>query len=287
MVNALSHGKSQLSEEAQGRIQAFIRSQQLDDGSFKDKNGQSDLYYTAFGWLLCHVFGIPIPRTAAKKYLDTLPTENPDLVHYAAYVRCKLLYRLLTRYHLLPQRLRLNLNTVNEYPHNDPDAPYSLFVRLSLLEDAGKRIPNPKEWLHTLHNYRTPDGGYSNLKGGTATETSTSSGTTATVNAAAAALCVLGLLNSDEADATADFLLKRQHASGGFSASSDAPMPDLLTTATALFALYTNGRKPDTTARDFIEAHWNEHTGGFSATLFDETSDIEYTFYGLLALGTL
>jgi hypothetical protein len=28
-------------------------------------------------------------------------------------------------------------------------------------------------------------------------------------------------------------------------------------------------------------------SGGFSATLLEDTSDVEYTFYGLLALGTI
>lgn len=282
MANALSQGKTRLSMEAQQRIQTFIQSQQLDNGSFKDKNGQPDLYYTAFGWLLCYVFNQPLPRVAARNYLNAQPAESLDLVHYAAFLRCRLLYRLLTRHHLLATLSTalfpapVKLDTVNGYPHKDPQAPYSLFLRLSLLEDAGKPAL-PKEWLQPLHTYRTPDGGYSNLKGST----------TATINATAAALCVLEQSKSDEASATARFLLSRQHASGGFAASPDAPLPDLLSTATALFALHLCGAKPNASARDFIEAHWNEHTGGFSATLFDETSDIEYTFYGLLALGTL
>jgi len=41
---------------------------------------------------------------------------------------------------------------------------------------------------------------------------------------------------------------------------------------------------PKFNANDFIDAHWLP-SGGFSATLIDETSDVEYTFYGLLALG--
>jgi len=290
MAAALSHGKSQLSEEAQHRIEAFIRSQQLDDGSFMDKNGCPDVYYTAFGWLLCYVFGIPLPRATAGNYLSTLSTENLDLIHYAAYIRCRLMYRLLTQHRLtfltttlFPAFFKKDAIQSKRmpsliYPHDDADAPYSLFVRLSLLEDAGKRIKNPKEWLQTLRAYQIQDGGYSNLKGNIII---------VSINATAAALCILKQLKSDKADSVAHFLLQQQHASGGFSASPDAPLPDLLSTATTLFALNTNGLKPNLSARDFIEAHWNEHTGGFSATLFDETSDVEYVFYGLLALGSL
>lgn len=276
MVDTLLRSKSQLGDEAQRRIQSFIHSQQLEDGSFIDKNGQSDLYYTAFGWLLCRVFGVAIPRKAALAFLNAQVARELDLVHYAAYHRCC----LLKGWHPFKKDAipyKKNAILFEGFPHGDAEAPYSLFVRLSLVEDTGKRVAEPKEWLDALHDYQTPDGGYSNQK----------DGTTATVNATAAALCVLKQLKSPEADAAAHFLLCRQHTSGGYAASPDAPLPDLLSTATALFALHINGHKPETPARAFIEAHWNERTGGFSATLFDESSDIEYMFYGLLALGTL
>ncbi|KAA6313583.1 hypothetical protein EZS27_035667, partial [termite gut metagenome] len=63
------------------------------------------------------------------------------------------------------------------------------------------------------------------------------------------------------------------------------PLPDILTTATALFVLRCYGVEPRIRPDSFIEAHWLE-SGGFSPTILEEISDIEYTFYGLLALGT-
>ena len=44
--------------------------------------------------------------------------------------------------------------------------------------------------------------------------------------------------------------------------------------------------KPLYDASDFITSHWLEN-GGFGATLIDVESDVEYVFYGLLALGAL
>lgn len=82
-----------------------------------------------------------------------------------------------------------------------------------------------------------------------------------------------------------EWLLQRQHETGGFSASELAPIPDMLSTAVALFTLQLIGRKPHRAAVDFIEAHWLEK-GGFAPTLFDEYSDVEYVFYGLLAMGS-
>ena len=83
-----------------------------------------------------------------------------------------------------------------------------------------------------------------------------------------------------------DYLLHVQDASGGFRADAAAPVPDLLSTATALFVLRCYEVRPLVPTRDFIEAHWLDN-GGFGATLWDEEGDVEYLFYGLLALGSL
>lgn len=82
-----------------------------------------------------------------------------------------------------------------------------------------------------------------------------------------------------------EWLRQRQDASGGFYASEHAPIPDLLSTAVALFTLSLTG-KPAHDATSFIQAHWREG-GGFTPSLLDDYSDVEYVFYGLLGLGTL
>ena len=61
-------------------------------------------------------------------------------------------------------------------------------------------------------------------------------------------------------------------------------MPDLLSTAVALFTLWLIGEHPQSGSR-FIEAHWLD-MGSFAPTLLDDYSDVEYLFYGLLALGS-
>jgi len=102
------------------------------------------------------------------------------------------------------------------------------------------------------------------------------------------------------------WLKERQDETGGFRASEVAPVPDLLSTAVALFTLWLIGerlrerqRVGDGTsgmgdrrsgihlqsASRFIEAHWLD-MGSFAPTLLDEYSDVEYLFYGLLALGS-
>ena len=81
-------------------------------------------------------------------------------------------------------------------------------------------------------------------------------------------------------------LLSVQHESGGFLAYEGAVMPDLLSTAVAMFALREKGVGLRFDARPFIEAHCQED-GSFVATLLDEFGDVEYVFYGLLAIGSM
>ena len=91
------------------------------------------------------------------------------------------------------------------------------------------------------------------------------------------------------------WLKQRQDETGGFRASEVAPVPDLLSTAVALFTLRLIGERlrvgdrrsgmHPQSAQSFIEAHWLD-IGSFAPTIYDEYSDVEYLFYGLLALGS-
>lgn len=103
-----------------------------------------------------------------------------------------------------------------------------------------------------------------------------------------AVCCILAIghqmgLQSDATDV--EWLQKRQDETGGFYASEQAPIPDLLSTAVALFTL----RLLEINVKDaapFIQAHGLDN-GGFAPTLYDDYSDVEYVFYGLLALGSI
>jgi prenyltransferase beta subunit len=80
------------------------------------------------------------------------------------------------------------------------------------------------------------------------------------------------------------------HPDGGFLAMPRAPIPDLLSTATALHALACLEEPLPQSAReaclDFLDSLWTAE-GGFHGHWADDHLDVEYTFYGLLALGHL
>lgn len=100
-----------------------------------------------------------------------------------------------------------------------------------------------------------------------------------------AVCCILSMQHQmgEPLDASyVEWLQQRQDESGGFYANDQAPIPDLLSTAVALFTLRLIGADFKD-ATPFIQAHWLDN-GGFAPTLFDDYSDVEYVFYGLLAL---
>jgi hypothetical protein len=84
--------------------------------------------------------------------------------------------------------------------------------------------------------------------------------------------------------------MARYHCEGGFLASPGAPLPDLLSTATALYAFHVTGTTMDpervATCFGFIES-LQEPSGGFCGQWVDDAADTEYTFYALLSLGCL
>ncbi len=104
-----------------------------------------------------------------------------------------------------------------------------------------------------------------------------------------AALLTMRQLTGKVDSSALDWILQQQGSTGGFHASPDTPMPDLLSTAVALFTLRICGYPLDAmadSARQFILDHWHEN-GGFTGTLVDDCADCEYTFYALMALGAL
>ncbi|MBO5044029.1 MAG: hypothetical protein J6C45_03255 [Alistipes sp.] len=274
LLNYLARGVQSLGEEARQRVTAFVESQLSAGGGFCDKSGRQDIYYTSFGMLLALVLGIKLDTMRMDDYLQQIDADNLDLVHYAAYKRCCMLNHLAKSkvgfaVKALQREPIRELTSFVAYPNNDMFSPYSQFIIYSLLEDTNNPTPQV-----ALNGYRTADG-----------YTNTPNGQAASTNATAAALMIKG--QSEGYDNTEAMLLRNmQHECGGFKAEPTTPMPDLLSTATALFTLSCYNVMPQHSASEFIEAHWLD-SGGFAATILDSESDVEYTFYGLLALGTL
>lgn len=282
LFNTLKKGVHMLDKEALARIRYFVESQRTEKDSFVNKSGKEDLYYTMFGWILSYLLEIKLNSSKMTNYLSHLQPAKMDLIHYASYERCRILQRLFVGgelYVLLKSVFNSPVKQLHEFnnvPHGDIQSPYTQFIWLSLMEDMGNRIKEKEKILSSLQPYHILTGGYTNIE----------KGTEASTNATVAALAIKGQLNKYSADDDVSYLQNQQTDSGGFVATPYSPVPDILSTATALFLLNCYSWEPEISPSDFIEAHWLTN-GGFSATILEENSDVEYTFYGLLALGTL
>jgi prenyltransferase beta subunit len=110
------------------------------------------------------------------------------------------------------------------------------------------------------------------------------------LNATAGAVTLIRHLGFPVNQRVAEWIMEQAHPEGGFRAVPAAPIPDLLSTATALHALsamdYRIPAMVHEKCMDFLDTLWDAQ-GGFHGHWADDFLDPEYTFYGLLALGHL
>lgn len=276
-----------LGPEASGLIERFIRSQQHPDGGFRDRDGESDLYYTSFAIDALTALQVEPSFQSLTPFLERKAATLDDL----DFVHLCCLSRLISALPAPPtdltgsvhsriERYRADDGGYNQIEQADSGSAYACFLAYGAYADHGLPLPDAEGALRSLLSLATPSGGWAN----------DTLFPVANVPATAAAITVLRNLRHPVPPATADWLLGSYHVeSGGFLPFPEAPLPDLLSTAVALHALdglqvpFGKLKEP---LLDFIDSLWNAE-GGFHGTWDDDDLDIEYTYYGLLALGHL
>ncbi len=273
--------------ESASLVVEFVRRNQNQGWGFKDRDGKSDLYYTVFGLDALHALQAELPAQAVTAYLHSFESgESLDFVHLACLARC---WAALPGGFPPPSVRQTILERIEGYRSQDggyqerPDAPhgssYGCFLAVGAYQDLDSQAPCPNEVVSCIQNLRAKDGGFAN-------QPSLETGSTP---ATAAAVTVLRQLNAPVPAGVSEWLLSRSCAAGGFFAGPGAPMPDLLSTATALHALaglqarFEHLREP---CLDFVDTLWSSQ-GSFYGSWADTALDCEYAFYGLLALGHL
>lgn len=269
------------------RVAGFIHGQRAEDGGFRDRAGRSDLYYTVFGIEALVALREDLPAPSLAAYLRSFGDGSGlDLVHAACLARAWAAlqppFREEAPVDAMAARIETHRSTDGGFaprPGESDGTAYALFLAVGALQDLGRPLPPAAELLAALERMRAGDGSYANQAGA-------SSGLTPPTAAAATLQRQLG---APADPALGQWLLARAHEEGGFFAAPGAPMPDLLSTATALHAL--SGRHADLDPLreanlDFVDTLWSSR-GGFFGHWADDALDCEYTYYGLLALGHL
>ena len=285
MREAASRARAPLAEAGTAdAVAGFLSEHLCDDGGFAGRSGNSDLYYTVFALASLEALGAEMPA-ATEGFLRRFGDgRRLDLVHLASLARC---------WALLPagpadDQARRGMSAAladmrcpgGGFSHvmraAAPTA-YGCFLALGAMQDLQADRPSADEFAPCIERMRSADGGYANVPNMPA-------GSTSATAAAVVTLQQLGVcLDGD----LASWLLL-QCRGGGFFAFPAAPVPDLLSTATALHALAALGASLDDIREpclDFIDSLWTGNA--FIGHHGDHRPDCEYTFYGLLALGHL
>ena len=284
-----SRASGQLLEDAYDSVVDFFRGQQNTDGGFRGRSKKSDIYYSAFGMGGLMALDQAIPEHMAD-YLHSLGDgQGMDFVHLCCLARCwancpDANWSAATRSSIHQQIMAYQAGDGGfaQEPGAEHGSAYGCFLALGAFEDLELAMPDTERMIMNLEGCRTPDGGYSN-------EIGQSVGITTLTSGVVALQRHFGLPINHGAG---EWLLARLHPLGGFQASPQVPVPDLLSTATAMQALNfveceCNEDEIRGRCLQFLDTVWDEDKGGFCGHAFDRKVDCEYTWYGLLALGHL
>lgn len=282
MLNTAAQATRLFDEDTVDLITQFILSQQNPDGGFRGRSAESDLYYTLFA-IECLQALQHKNFNKVKNYIKPfIDDDNLDFVHTACLIRS--LARLSMLDANLTQTLLIRLNRYKTPAglfrmETEQPSIYGNFLGIAAYEACSASFEQSDLLISLIQNLKTPDCAYADgpdMDLGTTTVT-------------AAAVILLSHLHADSPNPAIKWLIARKNQSGGFAATTHAPLPDLLSTATTLFALKIAGHTLegiDESIQDFLESVWTD-SGGFCGTILDSEPDVEYTFYGLLAAGVI
>jgi geranylgeranyl transferase type-2 subunit beta len=295
----LSDGLKHLPEDFRDRHTDFLHKSQNPDGGFSGRDGGSDLYYTGFALrsmaVLDELSTELLDRTAA--YLRGCLVQQTSIVDFFSLLYSCLLVQAGGGPDVLavapsdwPDRVATALEsyrtTDGGYAKNagaNSGSTYHTFLVGLCYELLGRQLPRPEEVLRFLGGRRREDGGYVEIA------PMRRSGT----NPTAAAVGVLQLIGQpipeDVRAGVADFLAEMPSVEGGLRANSRVPLADLLSSFTGAWTMAQLGeleRLNTDDLRDYADS-LQRPFGGFVGGLWDDRTDVEYTFYGLGVLALL
>ena len=306
----VSKGLSRWDSANRQRHRDFIITQQNPDGGFggrglpveyanaEPEGRESDLYYTAFairGLSALKLFTADDARRVSQ-FLEVSRHHQASVIDVVSWLYSALMVQSVAGIDLLAEADSLwpdNLATTLEgfrstdggYAKTHEGAlgsTYHSFLVALCYELIGKTLPNPESLVSFIRARQRDDGGFVEIA------PMKRSGT----NPTAAAVGVLLLHSAIGPNLRADvlaYLGDVRSGEGGFQANTRIPFADSLSTFTGyLTSLDLNSPSVVDPQRleQFILSLEHPH-GGFRAAAWDQSTDVEYTFYALGTLGLL
>ncbi|MCH2201828.1 MAG: geranyl transferase [Fuerstiella sp.] len=277
----------------------FLLTQQLSDGGFRGREGDSDLYYTGFA-----VRGLAVTGGLTSSIRDStaafLSEQDPlelNVIDLLSWFYSALVIQASNGPNLLDNqppefinRVAIRLESLRtsdggyaKSRDGTAGSTYHSFLVALTWQMLGRAVPRPNALIQFLYDRQREDGGFVEI------DPMKRSGT----NPTAAAVALLSDLNGMDDDIRSDvlgFLTDVVSGEGGFQANARIPFADGLSTFTGLLTAQDLGRGdmiPSDRIHEFLTCALEREEGGFMGASWDQQADAEYTFYGLGILGLL
>ncbi len=246
-------------------IKAFITSKIVKESGFVGRDNKPDIYYTLFGYFLSEALDVSVTLLSIKQFIKSL-------VHSAGLSGVHLFCEAILYSKIVGNDKQTNLlkkKVIDELKFIEKkQVEYHVFfgvLALYYLNEFSLIRSFIKKNIQQIRHIDTS--------------------MPCSVLAAKAILLKLVGEPVEKAVKSIELFYREKR---GFVALQHSPIEDLLSTSVALYALHVAGYDLKIIKHDCLAYIDSLYTnGGFRATEYDDVTDIEYTFYGLLALGVL
>ncbi|MEW4489038.1 prenyltransferase/squalene oxidase repeat-containing protein [Thalassoglobus sp. JC818] len=291
--NRLAEGLSETTPEWRSRHAGFVLGFQKSDGGFAGREGDSDLYYTSFAVRALVMLG-EMSTDVTNSVASFLSQHDPlrlGVIDLMNWLSTALAVQVATGQDLLeelgadfPDLVSARLEEVRtsdggyaKSVEGSSGSTYHSFLVLLTYQLLGREVPRPNALIQFLYDRQRDDGGFVEIA------PMRRSGTNPTA-AAVAILQELNAVDDEICDDVRAFLRDVRGDEGGFQANSRVPFTDSLSTFTGLLTvqdLRLGELLNQAELRELLETQLEFPTGGYRAATWDESADVEYTFYGL------
>ena len=284
MIAFLRNALNLLDEQGRVEVLKFVVSQQNPDGGFQDRGGRSDLYYSLFGGMTLKA--AETDNRSPKNGVTHLEPEtwNLELIkklkHFIAFQSTVEVPGFIEKCCLVLLQKELKTGRTS---------------RIKAIISLGKSFWKERHSINLSYRsfvlFLTLDAVFpfrNILKMGAKRMLARIIVDANSPCSEVAAKVFLQKMLNQDGSKEQELLKSFACESVGFKAFDHLNKADMLSTAVALFALNYAGcdlRLLKTSCLDFIQQNYSG--GAFLSGDGDPTTDVEYTFYGLLALGVL
>lgn len=262
-INLVQKGFAALDNESQAQVKQFVQKKQLENGGFVNRAGHADLYYSLFGIWIASGIGLEEELEKHRQFVLEKEPAKTNLIDDFAL----LIIRLVLFQNKFPKPSVFKLIRTAFLTRHNISFYYRIFLFLLTFD-----VFYSKNIIQFFGRIVLPF-------------LSPPAGSPCSVYAAVlVARQKVGLKTEKEVKNLLNFFDEEK----GFKTFREVAEADLLSTAVALFALkFTSSdlRLVSPACLELLQQNFSN--GAFLAGNGDEMRDLEYTFYGLLALGIL